>query len=146
VVTKNLAERVFTDKKMDGREYHTPSLERRMSSARVYIMRLIYIVLRMVSLSETISLRLPRETIKKLRELADKEGKDRSALIREILENGVKEKNIDHAVELYRTGQITGWKAAQLAEVSLWNFYKILAEKGVLIQYSEHDLEEDLKV
>jgi predicted HTH domain antitoxin len=98
-----------------------------------------------VFLSETISLRLPRETIKKLRELADKEGKDRSALIREILENGVKEKNIDYAVELYRKGQITGWKAAQLVGVSLWSFYKILAEKGVLIQYSEHDLEEDVK-
>lgn len=96
-------------------------------------------------MSETISLRLPRETIKKLRELADKEGKDRSALIREILEHGVKEKNIDHAVELYRRGQITSWKAAQLAGVSLWNLYKILAERGVLIQYSEHDLEEDLK-
>ena len=99
----------------------------------------------MVSLSETISLRLPRETIKKLRELADKEGKDRSALIREILEHGIKEKNIDHAVELYRKGQITSWKAAQLAGVSLWSFYKILAEKGLLLQYSEHDLEEDLK-
>ena len=97
-------------------------------------------------MSETISLRLPRETINKLREIADKEGKDRSALIREILENGVKEKNIDHAVELYRRGQVTGWRAAQLAGASLWNFYKILAEKGVLIQYSEHDLEEDLKV
>ncbi|MBS7632840.1 UPF0175 family protein [Candidatus Bathyarchaeota archaeon] len=97
-------------------------------------------------MSETISLRLPRETIKKLRELADKEGKDRSALIREILEHGVEEKNLDHAVELYRRGQITGWKAAQLAGVSLWKFYKTLAEKGILIQYSEHDLEEDLKV
>ncbi len=96
-------------------------------------------------MSKTISLRLPRETIKKLRELADKEGKDRSTLIREILEHGVKEKNIDHAVELYRRGQFTGWKAAQLAVISLWSFYKILAEKGILIQYSEHDLEEDLK-
>jgi predicted HTH domain antitoxin len=98
-----------------------------------------------VCLSETISLRLPRETLKKLHELADKEGKDRSALIREILEHGIKEKNIDHAIELYRIGQVTGWKAAQLADVSLWNFYKILVEKGVLIQYSEYDLEEDLK-
>ena len=96
-------------------------------------------------MSETISLRLPRETIKKLRELADKEGKDRSALIREILEHGVKEKNLDHSIELYRIGQVTGWRAAQLAGVSLWRFYRILAEKGVLIQYSEHDLEEDLK-
>jgi len=97
------------------------------------------------SLSETISLRLPRETIKKLREIANKEGKDRSALIREILEQGIKEKDTDYAIELYRKGQITGWRAAQLASVSLWNFYNILSEKGILIQYSEHDLEEDLK-
>jgi predicted DNA-binding protein len=48
-----------------------------------------------VSLSGTISLRLPCETIKKLHELADKEGKDRSTLIREILEHGVKEKNLE---------------------------------------------------
>jgi predicted HTH domain antitoxin len=66
-------------------------------------------------------------------------------LIREILDHGVKEKNLNHAVELYSQGQIIGWKAVQLARVSLWNFYKILSEKGVQIQYSEHDLEEDLK-
>jgi predicted HTH domain antitoxin len=96
-------------------------------------------------LPETISLRLSRETLRKLGELADKEGKDRSTLIRELLERGVKEKDIDHAVELYRNGRVTGWRAAQLAGVSLWNFYNILDEKGVLIQYSEHDLEEDLK-
>ncbi len=96
-------------------------------------------------MSETISLRLPRETVKRLREIADKEGKDRSTLIREMLEQGVKSKSMEQAVELYRTGQVTGWRAAQLAGVSLWNFYKIIDEKGVLIQYSEHDLEEDLK-
>jgi predicted HTH domain antitoxin len=95
--------------------------------------------------SETITLRLPPETAKKLREIAKKEGKDRSTLIRELLENGVKEKSVEQAIELYRAGQVTGWKAAQLAGVSLWNFYKILEEKEVLVQYSEHDLEEDLK-
>ena len=89
---------------------------------------------------------MPHETIKKLRELANREGKDRSTLIREILERGVKEKDLEHAVELCRRGQITGWKVAQLAGVSLRRFYKILAEKGVLIQYSEHDLDEDLKI
>jgi predicted HTH domain antitoxin len=96
-------------------------------------------------LSETLSLRIPKETAKKLRELASKERKDRSTLIREILEQGVKEKNIENAIELYETGQVTGWKAAQLAGISLWNFYKILTERGVLIQYSKQDLEEDLK-
>jgi predicted HTH domain antitoxin len=96
-------------------------------------------------MSETITLRLPPQTAKKLREIAKKEGKDRSTLIRELLENGVKEKSVEQAVELYRTGQATAWKAAQLAGVSLWAFYKILEENGIIIQYSEHDLEQDLK-
>ena len=98
-----------------------------------------------IALSETITLRLPPQTAKKLREIAKKEGKDRSTLIRELLERGVKEKSVEQAVELYKAGQVTGWKAAQLAGVSLRNFYKVLAEKEVLIQYSEKDLEEDLK-
>ena len=96
-------------------------------------------------MSESITLRLPPETAKKLREIAKKEGKDRSTLIRELLEKGVKEKSVEQAIELYRAGQVTGWRAAQLAGISLWNFYKILADKQVLIQYSERDLEEDLK-
>ena len=96
-------------------------------------------------MSDTITLRLPPQTAKKLKEIAKKEGKDRSTLIRELLEKGVKEKSLDQAVELYRTGQVTAWKAAQLAGVSLWAFYKKLEEKGIIIQYSEHDLEQDLK-
>jgi Uncharacterized small protein len=96
-------------------------------------------------MSDTITLRLPAQTAKKLQEIAKKEGKDRSTLIRELLENGVKQKNTDQAIELYRTGQATAWKAAQLAGVSLWTFYKILEDRGVLLQYSEHDLEMDLK-
>ncbi|MEM3388344.1 MAG: UPF0175 family protein [Thermoproteota archaeon] len=95
-------------------------------------------------MSETISLRLPRKILRELNELATKEGKDRSKLIREILEQSIKAKNLEHAIELYRKGQATGWKAAQMAGISLWRFYKALTDKGVLIQYSEHDLEMDL--
>jgi len=98
-----------------------------------------------IILTETLSLRIPKETAKKLREIANKERKDRSTIIREILEHGIKEKNVENVVELYRTGRVTGWKAAQLAEISLWSFYQVLAQKGILIQYSKQDLEEDLK-
>ena len=94
-------------------------------------------------MSESITLRLPPQTAKKLQEIAKKEGKDRSTLIRELLENGVKQKNIDQAVELYRPGHIL--EGCTVGKVSLWAFYKILEEKAVLIQYSEHDLEQDLK-
>lgn len=98
-----------------------------------------------MSESETICLRLSKETAKKLREIANKEKKDRSTLIREILEEGIEEKNIEYAITLYQKGRITSWKAAQLANISLWNFYKLLTEKGILLQYSQQNLEEDLK-
>ncbi|MGA3112320.1 MAG: UPF0175 family protein [Candidatus Bathyarchaeia archaeon] len=49
--------------------------------------------------------------------------------------------SLENALELYKKGQVTGSKAAKLAGISLWNFYKALNEKGVLIQYSEQDLE-----
>jgi len=93
----------------------------------------------------SLRLRLPRETLEKRDILSDREHKDRSTLIRKLLDRGIKEKDINHAVESYRTGQTTGWRSAQLAGTSLWNFYKILNQRSVHIQYSENDLEEDLK-
>lgn len=96
-------------------------------------------------MSENISLRLPREVLEKLDDLAQKEHKDRSTLIREILDEGIKEKRIDLAVELYKRGEVTGWQASKLAGVSLRRFYEALQKKGVLIQYGERDLEQDLK-
>lgn len=53
--------------------------------------------------------------------------------------------SLENAVNLYKTGQVTGWKAAELAGISLWSFYQALNEKGELSQYSKQDLEEDLK-
>jgi len=96
-------------------------------------------------MSGAISLRLSEDTLKKLNELSDREGKDRSALIRELLDKGIKEKDLDHALELYRRGEVTGWRAAQLAGVSLWSFYRFSEERGILLQYSETDLERDLE-
>jgi hypothetical protein len=43
-------------------------------------------------LSETIRIRLPREIIRKLGELTDKEGKNSSDLIHEFLEREIQEK------------------------------------------------------
>jgi predicted HTH domain antitoxin len=96
-------------------------------------------------MSENISLRLPQEILEKLDDLAQKEHKDRSTLIRELLDEGIKDKRIDLAVELYRKGEVTSWQAAKLAGVSLRRLHEALQRKGILIQYNERDLEQDLK-
>jgi predicted DNA-binding protein len=96
-------------------------------------------------MSENISLRLPHEILKKLDDLAQQEHKDRSTLIREILDEGIKDKRIDLAVDLYKKSEATGWQAAKHAGISLRRFYEALQRKGILIQISERDLEQDLK-
>jgi predicted HTH domain antitoxin len=96
-------------------------------------------------MTENISLRLPQEILERLDDIAKSEHKDRSTLIREILDEGIKEKKLDLTVELYRKGEVTGWQAAKLANVSLRRFYEALQRKGILIQYNEHDLQQDLK-
>ena len=93
----------------------------------------------------SISLRLDDKTVRKLDELSIREGKDRSALIRELLEQGIRARDIDEAVELYKRKEATAWRAAQLADVSLWNFLEVLEARSLLVQYDEGDLERDLE-
>ena len=93
----------------------------------------------------SISLRLDDEVLRKIDELSSREGKDRSSLIRELLDLGIKMRDIDDAVERYSNGNATAWRAAQLAGVSLWNFLEILDSKGIIAQYGELDLEADLE-
>jgi len=96
-------------------------------------------------MSKTVSLRLHKRSLSELDELAKLEDKDRSALVREILEVGVRERKIEHSLRLYQAGKVSMWKAARLAGLSLWEMIEALSSKKIQIQYSEHDLEKDLK-
>jgi len=102
-------------------------------------------MLTVIQMSKTVSLRLHKRSLSELDELAKLEDKDRSALVREILEVGVREKKIEHFLRLYQAGKVSLWKAARLAGLSLWELIEALSSKKIQIQYSERDLEKDLK-
>ncbi len=79
---------------------------------------------------DTVSVNLPRELIRifKIRE------KDFSRVVRESI-----------AVELYREGVISIGKAAEIAKVSKWEMFEILAAKKIPLQYYPEDLKQDIK-
>ena len=79
---------------------------------------------------EAISVDIPRELthIFKIRE------KDLSKAVRESL-----------AVELYRDGKISLGKAAEIARISKWEMFELLAAKKVPLQYYPEDLEQDIE-
>lgn len=47
------------------------------------------------------------------------------------------------AVELYRDGKISLGKAAEIAKMSKWEIFELLAAKKVPLQYYPEDLEQD---
>lgn len=96
-------------------------------------------------MANLISIRLGDKLDQKLRKLAQAENEDKSTLIRELLEKGIIEKNIEHVLEQYKQGKITLWKAARLAGVSLWRMIDIIGERKLELQYGEKELYEDLE-
>jgi len=60
------------------------------------------------------------------------------------LKIGLRDKLVEDALRAYREGNVSMWKAAKIAGVSLWEFVEILKVKGIEIQYGLKELEEDL--
>ena len=69
---------------------------------------------------------------------------DRPTLIKNLLFSGLKQYRIEQALKKYLDGEVSTWKAAEIAGVSLRKMNKILQEKGVEMHYSEQSLKEDL--
>ena len=93
---------------------------------------------------KVITLRLPQDVLEKIDEIAKRENKERSEVVREILKIGLKDKLIEDALKMYREGKVSMWKASKMAGVSLWEFIEILKDRGVEIQYRVRELEEDV--
>jgi len=79
---------------------------------------------------QTVSVDFPRDLINvfKVRE------KDFPKVVREAL-----------SAELYREGLVSIGKAAEIAGVSIWEMYEILARRKIPLQYYPEDLENDIK-
>lgn len=96
-------------------------------------------------MSKAISFRLPESLKKQLDEMAEEESKDKSTLLRELIESGLKERKIEKALRKYEEGEATLWKASRMAGISLRRMMDLLKEKNIEAQYGMDELEEDLK-
>ncbi len=92
-----------------------------------------------------ISTRVSKEILKKLEYLEKKEKMDRSTLLRKLISIGLKEYSTELALNSYFKGEVTAWKAAELAGLSLYEFIDLLKARRIPAQYTLADLEEDLR-
>lgn len=71
---------------------------------------------------------------------------DTQTLIKNILISGLKQYRIELGIQKYLEGEVSTWKAAEIAGISLRKMNKILQEKGIEMHYFEKSLKEDLEL
>ena len=93
----------------------------------------------------TTSVRLPKEIVEEIERLSKEEGIDKGTLIRKLIAESLREYKIKRALELYREGKISLWKAAEIAEITYREALEELKKRNIPFKYDLEDLEADIE-
>lgn len=91
-----------------------------------------------------VSARVSPEMKKEIEWYAKKEKVGKTVALRKILERGLKEVRTEHALEEYRDGKITLWKASDVAGLPLWEMIELVKKKEVPLLYTLKGVKEDI--
>ncbi len=91
--------------------------------------------------------RLPDEIIEKVREIAEKEKLDNSAVVRRLLAGAINEWQTKEALNQLDSHKISIGKASEILKINLWDMMDLVKEHNInWTGYNENDLERDLKI
>jgi len=93
---------------------------------------------------DRISLTVPKEILEKSDRIAKEKLEDRSTVMRELLNLGLKQYLLQEALKQYTEGKISMGKAAELADVSIWKFLDEMKGKKIPIRYDLNDIKEEI--
>ena len=90
---------------------------------------------------QQVNLRLERELVDQLDDLARTEHVDRTEVARRLLVSGVAEARIERALRDYAAGRVTAWRAATDAGISLYDMLDRIHERGIPYELDPEVLE-----
>ncbi len=92
----------------------------------------------------TTSVRLPKTVVEEIEKLSKEEGIDKGTLIRKLIAESLREYKIKRALELYREGKVSLWRAAEIAGITYREALEELRKKNIPFKYDLEDLEIDM--
>lgn len=99
----------------------------------------------MGSENKHLSGRVNRRQIEQLERISREEKTDRSSALRKVLDLGLDEYNRRKGLENYRKGKVSIGKAAELAGVSIAEFYKMLEDEDIPIRIDIKGIKQSLE-
>jgi len=91
--------------------------------------------------SKVIATRVNEELLREIELVSKVEGLDKSSAIKKLLLEGLKKWKLDYAIKLYKEEKVSIWKAARIANISIWELIEIIKEKNITLNLDESDLE-----
>ena len=95
----------------------------------------------MTEKSAVITVRLSKRSLERIEALRRIEDVDRSTLIKEFIEDGLRRR----VAELYRRGKLTAGRAAEILGISLRELLEILEMEGVPVNWNSESIREYVK-
>ena len=89
---------------------------------------------------QQVNLRLERELVDSLDDLAQDAHVDRTEVARRILTDGIARARMERALRDYAAGRASAWKAARAAGVSLYEMLDAIHEAGIPYELDPEDL------
>jgi len=93
-----------------------------------------------------LNVRLAPELAEQIEEISQEEKLARTDVVRWLLSEGVERWKLERAIRLYREGQITKARAAEMVGVSLYDMHDLIRQRGIPLHYSLDEAREDMRL
>ena len=95
-----------------------------------------------MSKTQNLTVRLDKALIKEIEEEAQQEKTDKSTITRRLIALGIEQARRARAIEDYRKGRCTVWKASERAGVSLREMMELLRGEKIPLHLSPQDVDQ----
>ena len=95
-----------------------------------------------MSKTQNLTVRLEKELVKEIEEEALQEKTDKSTVARKLIALGIEQTRKARALEEYRKGRCTIWKASVKAEIPLREMIELIRHEKIPLHISTEDVDE----
>lgn len=88
-----------------------------------------------------ITMRLSRKDLKKIEAVRGLENVDRTTLLKDFIEDGLRRR----VIQIYKNGKLTASRASEILRIPLREFLEMLEREGVAVNWNSETVKEYLK-
>ncbi len=96
-------------------------------------------------MTATVTTRIKEQMLEEIDELSEQRKMDRATLLRNLIQEALEKEKQKHILELYKEGEVTLEKAAEMLGISIWEMIELLKEKDIHLHYTKEELQKDLE-